>query len=49
MNLYGLTQHYYNKSCLLDLTSNPQVAAFFATSIYDAKTDSYIPIVDEGA
>lgn len=47
MNLYGLTQHYYNKSCLLDLTSNPQVAAFFATSIYDAKNDSYVPIVDE--
>lgn len=47
MNLYGLTQHYYNKSCLLDLTSNPQVAAFFATSMYDAKNDSYVPIVDE--
>ena len=29
MNLFGLTQHYYNKTSFLDLTSDPQVAAFF--------------------
>lgn len=47
MNLFGLTQHYYNKTSLLDLTSNPQVAAFFATAKYDLEKDSYYPIEDE--
>lgn len=47
MNLFGLTQHYYNKTSFLDLTSDPQVAAFFATAKYDWDTDSYSPIVDE--
>ena len=47
MNLFGLTQHYYNKTSLLDLTSDPQVAAFFATARYDWNTDSYSPIEDE--
>lgn len=47
MNLFGLAQHYYNKTSLLDLTSNPQVAAFFATTSYDWKTDRYSPILDE--
>lgn len=47
MNLYGLTQHYYNKTVLLDLTSNPQVAAFFATSMYDVANDEYSPISGE--
>lgn len=47
MNLFGLTQHYYNKTSLLDLTSDPQVAAFFATTKYDWKTDTYSPIEDE--
>lgn len=46
MNLFGLTQHYYNKTSFLDLTSNPQVAAFFATTSYDWRTDSYSPILD---
>lgn len=32
MNLFGLTQHYYNKTSFLDLTSDPHVAAFFATT-----------------
>lgn len=47
MNLYGLIQHYYNKSSLLDLTSDINVALFFATQQYDWKTDSYSPIEDE--
>ena len=47
MNLFGLTQHYYNKSSLLDLTSNPEVAALFATTKYDWDTDTYAPIEDE--
>ena len=46
MNLFGLTQHYYNKSSFLDLTSDPQVAAFFATTKYDWDTDRYLPITD---
>ena len=46
MNLLGLTQHYYNKSSLLDLTSDPQVAAFFATTTYDWTSDTYSPILD---
>lgn len=47
MNLYGLIQHYYNKSALLDLTSDIDVALFFATQQYDWQTDTYSPIVDE--
>ena len=47
MNLFGLTQHYYNKTSLLDLTSDPQVAAFFATTKYDWKTDVYSPIEEK--
>lgn len=47
MNLYGLIQHYYNKSALLDLTSDIDVALFFATQHYDWETDTYSPIVDE--
>lgn len=47
MNLYGLLQHYYNKSSLLDLTSDIDVALFFATQKYDWESDKYIPIIDE--
>lgn len=46
MNLFGLTQHYYNKSTFLDLTSDPQVAAFFATTKYDWTSDTYSPVVE---
>lgn len=46
MNLYGLTQHYYNKTSLLDLTTSPSVAAFFATCKSNAD-NSYSPIIDE--
>ena len=47
MNLYGLLQHYYNKSSLLDLTSDVDVALFFATQKYDWESDKYTPIIDE--
>ena len=47
MNLFGLTEHYYNKACFLDMTSRTQVAAFFATTAYDWETDTYSPILDE--
>lgn len=46
VNLYGMTQHYYNKTSLIDLTSDPNVAAFFATCKYDPLTDTYSPIND---
>lgn len=47
MNTYGLAQHYETKTTLMDLTSDINVAAFFATSKYDTKTKQYSPIVDE--
>ena len=47
MNLYGLLQHYYNKSNLLDLTSDIDVALFFATQKYDNRLDKYSPIINE--
>ena len=46
MNKYGLTQHYYNKTSFLDLTSNVETAKFFATTDYNRETDSYFPIHD---
>lgn len=47
MNYSGLTQHYYNKSRLLDLSSDLEVMKFFATTDYDGKTDTYKPHIDE--
>lgn len=47
MNLFGLTQHYNNKTSFLDLTSDPQVAAFFAITEYDQDSDTYNPIIDK--
>lgn len=46
MNTQGLTQHYYNKSTFLDLTSDLEVMKFFATTDYDGKTDKYYPHLD---
>lgn len=46
MNLYGLTQHYYNKTSFIDLTSDVFVSAFFATNKYVASSDTYVPIAD---
>lgn len=47
MNLFGLTQHYYNKTSLIDLTSDPMVAAFFATTKHNENMDTYSAIEDE--
>lgn len=47
MNLYGLIQHYYNSTSLLDLTSDINVALFFATQQYDDKVDMYSPVIDD--
>lgn len=47
MNTYGLAQHYETKTALMDLTSDINVAAFFATSKYDENTKEYTPITDE--
>lgn len=43
LNLKGLAQHYYNKTTLLDLTSDIDVAKFFATCQYNPAKDNYIP------
>ena len=45
MNTYGLAQHYETKTSLMDLTSDMNVAAFFATS--HLKDGRYLPIEDE--
>lgn len=42
----GLAQHYYNKSRLLDLSSDLEVMKFFATTNYNWKTDTYYPCTD---
>ena len=42
----GLAQHYYNKSRLLDLSSDLEVMKFFATTNYEWKTDTYSPCTD---
>ncbi|MEE1022830.1 MAG: FRG domain-containing protein [Muribaculaceae bacterium] len=44
LNMVGLAQHYYNRTNLLDLTSDVEVARFFATSKYNNDTDSYSAI-----
>ena len=52
MNTYGLCQHYYNKTSLLDLTSDIKAAQFFAVTDYkrdDAKgIDQYSVHKDNG-
>lgn len=47
MNYAGLTQHYYNRSRFLDLSSDIEVMKFFATTDYDGKTDTYKPHLDD--
>lgn len=41
VNEEGLAQHYGLRTEILDLTSNLDVALFFAVCKYDAKTDAY--------
>lgn len=40
-NPYGIAQHYGLKTAMLDLTSDFDVASFFATTEYDEVTDSF--------
>ena len=46
MHYIGIAQHYYNKTPYLDLTSDLEVAKFFATTNYDATQDRYTPNTD---
>lgn len=43
----GLAQHYGIRTSLLDFTSEIWTAAFFATTSYNAKDDSYSPYLGE--
>ncbi len=48
MNYGGLTQHYYNRSPFLDLTSDIESAKFFAVTDYDHSNDQYTPTKNTG-
>lgn len=45
VNFYGLAQHYGLKTAVMDLTSDIDVAKFFAVT--DSKDDEYYPVTDE--
>ena len=47
-NYLGLAQHYYNKSSMLDFSSDLDVAQFFAVTEYDREADNYYPCHDKG-
>lgn len=42
----GLAQHYGVKTEFMDITIDPLVAAFFAATKYDSRTDTYSPIIN---
>lgn len=44
IDVESIAQHYGIKTSLMDMTIDKWVAAFFATSKYDNKTDSYFPL-----
>lgn len=44
VNYRGLAQHYYNKSTMLDLSSDLEVMKFFATTNYI--DDKYVPCIN---
>lgn len=44
-NPYGLAQHYSFNTVLLDLTSDIEVATFFATCEYDSENCRYNPVL----
>lgn len=48
VNLFGIAQHYYNRTSLLDFTSDSNSAKFFAVTNYDKETDTYLPVLEEG-
>lgn len=45
VNYEALAQHYGIATNMMDMTNSPLVAAFFATTRYDAVSDSYYPII----
>lgn len=46
VNYMGLAQHYGIETNIIDLTNSFGVAAFFATSYYDALADCYYPVME---
>ena len=46
VNYEALAQHYGIATHMMDMTNSPLVAAFFATTSYDALSDSYHPILN---
>jgi len=48
INLMGLSQHYGNHTKLLDFTSDPDAAKFFAVTDYNSESRKYIPINNDG-
>lgn len=46
VNYDGLAQHYGIETSIMDLTNSFGVAAYFATSDYDALTGSYRPVME---
>lgn len=44
VDYHALAQHYGIPTCLLDLTSNVEVAAFFAVARWDKKSNSFHPM-----
>lgn len=46
VNYEGLAQHYGIATNMMDMTNSPLVASFFATTKYDALSDSYTPILN---
>ena len=49
VDYYGLAQHYGLNTSLLDFSSDPFVAAFFATTRLNDGGNKYIPIEDENS
>ena len=45
VNYEALAQHYGIATNMMDMTNSPLVAAFFATTRYDAVSDCYYPIL----
>lgn len=47
ISFLGLAEHYGLNTELINLTSDPYIAAFFAVCKYSKATDSYIPITED--
>jgi len=48
VNYGGLSQHYYNKTQFLDLTTDIDAAKFFAVTTFDMGRNQYVPHNDDG-